>query len=146
MSTTILIVEDDPNDETLILRALRKQVPDATVLVARDGPAALDILFAHAAPTDEDTALPRVVLLDLKLPKLTGLEVLERLRADARTADIPVVMFTSSNEAQDVQASYRLGANSYVRKPSDFSSFTAVVQQIGQYWLGFNERAPQAAT
>ncbi len=140
----ILLVEDNPDDETLTLRALQKHHITNQVVVARDGAAALEYLSAAAAGRDGE-ALPAVVLLDLKLPKIDGLEVLRRIRADEGTRLLPVVILTSSDEEQDLVASYRLGANSYVRKPVDFGEFARAVQQLGLYWLLLNEPPPAAA-
>lgn len=146
MSTkTILLVEDNPDDELLALRALAKNKVASQVVVARDGAEALDYLLAtgvHAGR--EPDADPAVVLLDLKLPKVDGLEVLRRIREDARTRFLPVVILSSSNESRDVTESYLLGANSYIRKPVDFAQFSEVVRQLGCYWLLFNE-VPHAA-
>ncbi|OFV88234.1 MAG: two-component system response regulator [Acidobacteria bacterium RBG_16_68_9] len=146
MSTkTILLVEDNPDDELLALRALAKNKVASQVVVARDGAEALDYLLAtgvHAGR--EPDADPAVVLLDLKLPKIDGLEVLRRIREDARTRFLPVVILSSSNESRDVTESYLLGANSYIRKPVDFAQFSEVVRQLGCYWLLFNE-VPHAA-
>lgn len=139
----ILLVEDDTNDEELTLRALRRLGGMHEVMVARDGAQALAYLFApdrHHTRSAPD--LPHVVLLDLKLPKLDGLEVLRRLRADPRTARLPVVIFTSSREHQDVSAGYDLGANSYVRKPVDVREFNDAVHSLGLYWLMLNEALP----
>jgi two-component system response regulator len=130
---TILLVEDNPDDEALTLRALRRHNIANDVRVARDGQEALDCLLAPGAP------LPQVVLLDLKLPKIDGLEVLRRIRADERARRVPVVVLTSSREEQDVVASYDLGANSYVRKPVDFERFVEAARQLGLYWLVLNE-------
>jgi two-component system response regulator len=136
----ILLVEDNPDDEALTLRALRKNNIKNDVVVARDGAEALELLLQDAQGTGR---LPEVVLLDLKLPKLDGIEVLRRLRADERTRMLPIVILTSSREEQDLIASYRLGANSYVRKPVDFDQFTEAVRQLGLYWLVLNEPPPQ---
>jgi two-component system, response regulator len=141
---TILLVEDNPDDEVLTLRALRKNNILNEVMVTRDGQEALDYLFcegAFAARAPDD--VPTVVLLDLKLPKLDGLEVLQRLRADPRTRLQPVVILTSSKEEQDIVTGYRLGANSYIRKPVDFDQFVEAVRQLGLYWLMLNEPLPK---
>ena len=139
----ILLVEDNPDDEALTLRALAKNNIKNAVLVVRDGAEALDYLHAGGKYTGRDaTELPQVVLLDLKLPKIDGLEVLRRLRADPRTKPIPIVVLTSSKEEQDVIRSYDLGANSYVRKPVDFTQFAEGVRQLGLYWLVLNEAPP----
>jgi two-component system response regulator len=136
----ILLVEDNPDDEALTLRALRKANVRNEVVVARDGVEALDYLFATGPHTGRDTSvLPQVVLLDLKLPRLDGLEVLRRLRADPRTKVLPVVILTSSNEEEDRVAGSELGANSYVRKPVDFGHFAEAVRQLGLYWLLLNQ-------
>jgi len=139
----ILLVEDNPRDEELTLRALRNSNVLNPMVVARDGAEALDYLFARGAYADRSaTALPQLVLLDLKLPKVDGLEVLEALRADERTRLLPVVILTSSVEEQDLIRGYSLGANSYVRKPVDFVQFIEAVRQLGLYWLILNEIAP----
>lgn len=139
----ILLVEDNPKDEELTLRALKKCTVLNPVIVARDGVEALDYLFARGAHANRDrTALPLVVLLDLKLPKVDGLEVLKALRANESTKLVPVVVLTSSVEEQDLVRSYSLGANSYVRKPVDFVQFVEAVRQLGLYWLIMNETAP----
>jgi CheY-like chemotaxis protein len=140
----ILLVEDDPQDLELALRALKKANFRNRIEVARDGAEALDFIFcegAHASRRIEDA--PRVILLDLKLPKVDGLEVLQRIRSDPRTKTIPVVVLTSSKEQKDVVESYRLGVNSFVVKPVSFDEFAAAVQQLGLYWLLLNE--PPAA-
>jgi two-component system, response regulator len=139
----IMLVEDNHKDEELTLRALKKGKVTNPVVVTRDGVEALDYLFArgsHANRPAED--MPQVILLDLKLPRVNGLEVLKALRADERTKFLPVVMLTSSNEEQDLITSYSLGANSYVRKPVDFSQFVEAARQLGVYWLELNEIAP----
>jgi two-component system response regulator len=143
MSRHILLVEDNPDDVVLALRALKKNHIVNEVLVATDGAEALDILFARGAHEDRNpTDLPEVVLLDLKLPKLHGLEVLQRIRADERTCLLPVVVLTTSSEDQDIVESYRLGANSYIRKPVDFDQFTEAIRQLGMYWLVLNQAVP----
>lgn len=136
----ILLVEDNPMDERLTLRALQRSNVLNPVVVVRDGVEALDFLFARGPHADR--ALPQIVLLDLKLPKVDGLEVLAALRADERTRLLPVVVLTSSNEEQDLVRSYSLGANSYVRKPVDFDQFVEAVRQLGLYWLVLNQTAP----
>jgi two-component system, response regulator len=139
----ILLVEDNPNDEALTLRALKKSNILNPVIVARDGVEALDYLFARGAYQDRKPAgNPEVVLLDLKLPKLDGLEVLRQIRAAERTKLLPVVVLTSSVEEQDLLRGYALGANSYVRKPVDFNQFVDAVKQLGLYWLVLNQRPP----
>jgi two-component system, response regulator len=142
MNKSILLVEDNPDDEALTLRALRKHDLAGRVAVARDGVEALSYLLGDGErePLGE---LPQVVLLDLNLPKLDGLEVLGRLRASPRTRRLPVVILTSSKEEQDLIASYDLGANSYIRKPVDFVQFVEAIRQLGVYWLVLNELAPQ---
>ena len=140
----ILLVEDNSDDEALTLRALRKNHILNEVVVARDGAQALDHLLPPS-PRDGHNAgdAPEVILLDLKLPKLGGLEVLQRLRADARTELLPVVILTSSAEERDLIDSYRLGANSYIRKPVDFDQFSRAIQHLGLYWLVLNEPPPR---
>ena len=140
---TILLVEDNSNDEFLTLRALKKYNVANDVVVTRDGAEALDYLFGTGAYAGRNLAeLPVVTLLDLKLPKIDGLEVLRRIRADERTKLLPVVVLTSSNEDRDVINSYKLGTNSYVQKPVDFSAFLEAVGQLGLYWLMLNEPIP----
>jgi len=137
---TILLVEDNLQDEMLTLRALRKANLANQVDVARDGQQALDYLFREGEFAGrEGFALPTVVLLDIGLPRLSGLEVLERLRADARTAVLPVVILTSSDEERDRLESYEIGCNSFVRKPVDFAEFAETVARLGVYWLATNE-------
>ena len=139
----ILLVEDNADDEKLTLRALKKNNISNEVVVARNGAEALDFLFGTGGYTGRDlNVMPQVVLLDLKLPKLNGLEVLRRLRTDDRTKLLPVVILTSSNEEQDRIQGYGLGANSYVRKPVDFNQFSEAARQLGLYWLVLNEPAP----
>ena len=137
---TLLLVEDNLDDEALALRALRKNHILNEVVVARDGAEALDYLFGMAKKGPDD--LPELVLLDLKLPKIDGFEVLRRIRGDARTRFIPVVIPTSSKEEPDLIAGYSSCANSYIRKPVDFNQFTEAVRNIGLYWLVLNETAP----
>ena len=141
----ILLVEDNASDEELTLRALKKAGVANEVVVARDGPAALDFLFGRGAHAGRDTRqLPQVVLLDLNLPKLGGLEVLRAIRADERTRHVPVVILTSSNEDRDLLDGYRSGANSFIVKPVDFMQFAEAVRQLGLYWLVLNQRPPPA--
>jgi two-component system response regulator len=143
MDKAILLVEDNPDDEALTLRALKKNNIKNEVVIAHDGAEALDYLFGTGKYTGRNTdVLPQVVLLDLKLPKVEGLEVLRRVRADKRTKLLPVVILTSSNEEQDRIDGYGLGANSYVRKPVDFSQFIDAARQLGLYWLILNEPPP----
>ena len=139
----ILLVGDNPDDEALTLRALRKNNIRNEVVVARDGKEALDHLFGKGASDGrKGPVLPQVILLDLKLPRIDGLEVLRKIRSNERTRLIPVVVLTSSNEHQDLVQSYGLGANSYVRKPVEFGEFMEAVRQLGLYWLVLNEAAP----
>jgi CheY-like chemotaxis protein len=139
----ILLVEDNPDDEALTLRVLKKSNILNEVVVVRDGPEALDYLFGTGAYSGRDTSLtPTIILLDLKLPKLDGLEVLRRIRADDQLRVLPVVVLTSSDEERDLVDSYELGANSYVRKPVDFNQFTEAVQQLALYWVLLNEAPP----
>jgi CheY-like chemotaxis protein len=139
----IMLVGDNPDDEVLTLRALRKNNIQNEVVVARDGVEALDYLFGTGADAERDTRRkPVVILLDLKLPKIDGLEVLRRLRADERTQCIPVVVLTSSKGEQDLINSYSFGCNSYIRKPVDFVQFVEAVRQLGLYWLVLNEMPP----
>jgi len=142
----ILLVEDDPDDEELTKLALREGNILNEVVVARDGVEALDYLFATGAYAGrEPSDVPELILLDLKLPKVDGLEVLRRLRADDRTSLLPVVILTSSDEEQDLFNGYTLGANSYVRKPVDFAQFTEAVRQLRLYWLVLNQPPPRSA-
>jgi len=142
----ILLVEDNPDDEELTQRALKKNNIRNEVVVARDGVEALDYLFGAGAYAGRDPShWPEVVLLDLKLPKIDGLEVLKRIRSDPRTKFLPVVMLTSSLEENDLARCYAGGVNSYVRKPVDFIQFMEVVKQLGLYWLVVNNPPPESA-
>jgi two-component system response regulator len=144
-SRHILLVEDNDYDLELTLRAFEKSKILNGLVVARDGQEALDYLFGTGAYAGRDLQeAPEVVLLDLKLPKVDGLEVLRRIRADERTRRLPVVVLTSSNEEKDIISSYDLGANSFVRKPVDFAQFTDAAKQLGLYWLVLNEGPPGA--
>ncbi|SRR6266851_1447682 len=137
---TILLVEDNPDDEALTLRALRKNNILNEIVVAHDGVEALDYIFGTGTFAGRDPRdLPQVILLDLKLPRINGFEVLAKIRADERTKLLPVVILTSSREEQDLAKGYGLGANSYVRKPVDFNQFFEAVGQLGLYWLVLNE-------
>ena len=139
----ILIVEDNPDDEELTIRALRKNNIGNRLVVVRDGVEALDFLFCTGVYSNRDPDdLPQTILLDLKLPKVDGLEVLKRIRADERTSLLPVVILTSSNEERDLLQSYKNGANSYVRKPVDFNEFLEAARQLGLYWLVLNKVPP----
>ena len=139
----ILLVEDNPDDEALTLRALKKNNIGNELVVVRDGAEALEFLFCTGPYADRDALdLPQVILLDLKLPKVDGLEVLRRIRAHENTRLLPVVILTSSKEEQDRLNGYSLGANSYVRKPVDFDQFIGAVRQLGLYWLVLNDAPP----
>lgn len=139
----ILLIEDNPDDEMLTLRALKKNNIANEVVVVRDGAEALNYLFAEGNYKSRDVRdQPQVILLDLNLPKIDGLEVLKRIREDDRTKRLAVVILTTSNEDHDVIASYDLGANSYIRKPVDFDQFMEAVRQLGLYWLVLNVNAP----
>jgi len=141
---SILLVEDNPDDEMLVLLALKNSQIMNEIAVVHNGEEALDYLFGMGPYSARDVTLqPQVILLDLKLPKVSGLEVLEHLRADARTRLIPVVILTSSTEDEDVIAGYRLGANSFLRKPMDFEHFSKAVEQMGLYWMMINEAPPK---
>ena len=137
---TILLVEDNPDDVTLTLRALKKNNLLNEVVVARDGVEALDFLFSEGSYAGRNPEhLPELILLDLKLPKVDGLEVLKRIRASQLTKLLPVVILTSSNEQSDIISGYELGVNSYIRKPVDFEQFIEAVRQLGLYWLVLNQ-------
>jgi two-component system response regulator len=138
----VLLVEDNSSDEALALRALRKSNIGDNVVVVRDGAEALDYLHGPDRDLPDVRALPHLVLLDLNLPKIDGLEVLRRIRADQRTKLLPVVILTSSGEERDIVSGYALGANSYVRKPVDFVQFADAVRHLGLYWLNINEPPP----
>ncbi len=138
----ILLVEDNPRDEALTLRALKKSNIINDVIVARDGVEALDYFFGTGTRAADPPTMPQLVLLDLKLPKVDGLEVLRKIRADERTRRLPVVIFTSSSEEEDMIKSYELGANSYVRKPVESERFAEATKQLGVYWLLLNEAVP----
>jgi two-component system, response regulator len=143
---TILLVEDNSDDEALTLRALKKNNIKNEVIVARDGVEALDYLFGTGSHRARDlSVMPQLILLDLKLPRVDGLEVLRRVRSESRTKLLPVVILTSSNEEQDRIRGYGLGANSYIRKPVDFAQFIEAVRQLGLYWLVLNQPAPVPA-
>ena len=137
MPQLIVLVEDNPDDEALTLRALKKQKIANEIIVLRDGVEAVEFLLSPDQPQ------PDLVLLDLKLPKLDGLQVLERVRNEARTRLLPIVVLTSSDEDRDVIEGYRLGANSYIRKPVDFAQFSDAVAQLGLYWLVLNQAPPR---
>jgi len=141
----IMVVEDNPDDEELTLRALRQAKIANEIVVTRDGNEALEFVFGTGQYAGRNLdRMPAVILLDLKLPKLNGLEVLKRLRSDPRTKLIPVVVLTSSSEDEDMLRSYQVGANSYVRKPVEFASFANAVSQLGMYWMLLNETPPRA--
>jgi two-component system, response regulator len=143
MNRALLLVEDNPTDEKLTVRAFKKSGVTNEVVVVRDGAEALDYLFAMGKYAARDpSALPAVVLLDLKLPRIDGLEVLRRIRADERTRCLPVVILTASKEHEDIARGYSLGANAYVRKPVDFSEFAEAAKTLGLFWLLLNEPPP----
>lgn len=139
---SILLIEDNPDDEALTLRAFNKlQIPNP-VVITRDGVEAVDYLFCAGAYAERDQAdIPAIILLDLKLPRIDGLEVLRRIRADSRTALLPVIILSTSTEPRDIQQAYLLGANSYIRKPVDYNDFIRAVGTIATYWLTLNEAA-----
>lgn len=135
----ILLIEDNPDDEILVIRALKKNRILNEIVVVRDGAEALDYLFGTGSYTERDIdVMPQVILLDLKLPKIDGLEVLRRIKENERTKMLPVVVITSSTEERDLIESYSLGANSYIQKPVDYYQFTEAVKQLGLYWLVLN--------
>jgi CheY-like chemotaxis protein len=139
----ILLVEDNPDDEALAIRALKRHHIGNEIIIAHDGVEALDYLFGTGIYAGRDIAMkPTVILLDLKLPRVDGLEVLQRLRADERTRLLPVVVLTTSSEEQDMLDSYSYGCNSYIRKPVDFIQFSEAIRQLGMYWLLMNEPPP----
>jgi len=139
----ILLVEDNPDDEELTMRALKKNNISNEIVVARDGAEALDYLFARGKYSKRDTSImPQLILLDLKLPKIDGIEVLKQIRSDDRTKLLPVVILTLSKEQQDLVDGYSSGANSYIRKPVNFTEFVKAVGQLGLYWLVLNESPP----
>jgi CheY-like chemotaxis protein len=142
----LLLVEDDPNDVELTLLALRKHKLANKIHVVRDGEEALDFLFSRGPYADRAAnGLPKVILLDLKLPKVTGLEVLKAVKDDPRTRAVPVVVMTSSREQRDMVEGYRLGVNSYIQKPIDFGQFQAIIRDLGYYWLVVNQSPPPEA-
>jgi len=144
---SILLVEDNPNDEALTLRAFKKNNIANDITVVRDGAEALDYLFGKGQYSDRDTSeVPQLILLDLKLPKIDGLEVLRQIRANPATQLLPIVILTSSKIERDLIDGYKLGANSYIQKPVDFDQFTESVRQLGLYWLVINEAPPQMPT
>ena len=142
---TILVVEDNPDDEEFTVRALRRANVSNEIVVTRDGQEALDYLFAEGSHEGRDLeSMPAVILLDLKLPKISGIEVLRRVRSESSTRFIPVVVLTSSSEDEDMVNSYHSGANSYVRKPVEFASFANAVAKLGVYWMLLNEPIPRS--
>ena len=142
MEKIILLVEDNGDDELLATRALKKNNIGNRIVIARDGQEAIDFLFGTGKYKDQPRKKPQLILLDLKLPKIDGLEVLRRIRTDDATKFLPVAILTSSKEDRDIVESYRLGANSYIRKPVDFNQFLESVRQLGLYWLVLNETPP----
>jgi two-component system response regulator len=142
VNKTVLLVEDNETDEKLTLRAFKKSGVANEIFVVRDGAEALDYLFAAGPYENRDAGLPAVVMLDLKLPRIDGLEVLRQIRADGRTKLLPVVILTASKESEDLVRGYALGANAYVRKPVDFGEFAEAVKTLGLFWLRLNEPAP----
>ena len=147
MGATILLVEDNPDDEALTLRAFAKNKLTNDIVVVRDGVEAIEWLFAEGRYADRDVDVqPQVVLLDLKLPKIDGLEVLRRIRENPHTKLLPVIILTTSEEESDRLNGYSLGANSYIRKPVDFAQFTEAIRQLGLYWLVLNEPPPKTGS
>ncbi|MCL5105616.1 MAG: response regulator [Armatimonadetes bacterium] len=140
---TILLVEDNPDDVELTLLAFEEGNLTNEIIVARDGEEALDYLFGTGPYADQTKELPAVILLDLKLPKISGLDVLKQVRSDPRTNCLPVVVLTSSKEDEDIMRSYSLGANAYVRKPVDYAEFVKAAQTLGLFWLLLNEAPPR---
>ncbi|MDH3326405.1 MAG: response regulator [Gammaproteobacteria bacterium] len=140
---TILLVEDNKNDELLAIRALKKNNVTSNIFIARDGVEAINYIFNGTADNKLPLNLPELILLDLNLPKLNGLEVLKRLKNNEATAQIPIVMMTSSTEESDIKSSYALGANSYIRKPVDFGDFSSLISNLATYWLVLN-RSPNS--
>jgi two-component system, response regulator len=139
----IVLVEDNPTDEALVLRAFKKYNLSAKIIVVRDGAEAVDFIFCQGAYKDRDPRdVPQLIFLDLKLPKLSGLEVLRQIRANEHTRLLPVIMLTSSKEEQDLIQSYRSGANSYIRKPIEYDQFLEAIRELSLYWLKLNERPP----
>lgn len=146
MTKTLLLVEDNPTDEKLTVRALKKSGVESAIVVVRDGAEALDYLFAtgvHAGRNSDE--LPALILLDLRLPRIDGHEVLQRIRTDERTKLIPVVILTASKEQEDLARSYTLGANAYIRKPVDFAEFASTANTLGVFWLVMNQPPPGTA-
>jgi two-component system response regulator len=142
----ILLVEDDPEDLELTMRAFRDEHICNRIQVARDGEEALDFLFCQGSHSERDSNCQlKLILLDLKLPKVDGLEVLEQIKRDPRTKAVPVVVMTSSKQEQDLVQGYQLGANSYIQKPVDFDQFQSTIKQLGYYWLQVNQPPPQSA-
>lgn len=139
---TILLVEDNADDVELTVHAFRKSQVDSHIVVAHDGEEALDYLFGHGAPVDDEHPLPAVMLLDLKLPGISGLDVLRRVRGNEQTRRLPVVILTTSDDENDIVDGYNLGVNSYIQKPVDFRDFSGVVDQLGLYWLTVNTPSP----
>lgn len=139
---TILLVEDNADDVELTVHAFRKSQVNSKIVVAHDGEEALDYLFGHEQPADADHPLPAVMLLDLKLPGISGLDVLRRVRGSDQTRRLPVVILTTSDDENDIIDGYNLGVNSYIQKPVDFRDFSGVVDQLGLYWLTVNTPSP----